>query len=373
MSEPKIRQSYWELSSFNQKKADFAIIGAGINGLSTAFFLKKQYPKAIVRIYERGSNPSGASVKNAGFACIGSVGELLADLQIQTADEVTAKVIARKEGLNLLRETLGDQNIEYNPCGGFELFQLKEEEDLCVEAIPRLNDIFKQTLVGKQLYRKTTFNGKPSILNRQEGSVDSGKMMRQLVLNCTNIGVDLQFNYPIKLENQNWCHANDQREVHAEQYIICTNAYTKELFTSQDNAAKGLIKPGRGYVLLTEELAELPWQGTFHMQQGYVYFRNIGNKLLIGGFRHVDEKTEETLEIAINEKIKKAVLDMMHEFLGIAKPVQIEQEWVGFMGFSASKKSIRQTIAPNSLLASGMNGMGVALGMKFGKETAHLY
>lgn len=369
----KIYQSYWELTSFNQKKADFAIIGAGINGLSTAFFLKKHYPKAIVRVFERGGNPSGASVKNAGFACIGSVGELLADLQIQSSDEVIAKVIARKEGLNLLRETLGDQNIGYNPCGGFELFECKKEEQLCTEAVPKLNDFFKQTLVGKQLYKTTQFNGKTAIFNRQEGSVDSGKMMRQLVINCLNIGIDIQFNFPVKYKNASWFHATDHREIEAEQYIICTNAYTKELFEEEENSAKKLIKPGRGYVLLTKEISDLAWEGTFHMHQGYVYFRNIGNKLLIGGFRHLDEKTEETLEVGVNEVIKKAIIGLCHSFLEIKQPLAIEHEWVGFMGFSASKKSVRQTIAPNSLLATGMNGMGVALGMKFGKETANLY
>lgn len=373
MSLPKIHQSYWELSTFNTTKADFAIIGAGINGLSTAYFLKKQYPKAIVRVYERGGNPSGASVKNAGFACIGSVGELLADLKIQSVEEVVAKVIARKEGLNLLRETLGDQNIGYNPCGGFELFEDKEEKARCEEAVPRLNDLFKQSLVGKQLYKKTTFNDKEAIFNRQEGSVDSGKMMRQLMINCLNIGIDIQFNFPVKLIDNHWFHANDQREIQAEQLIVCTNAYTKELFEDEKHPAIELIKPGRGYVLLTKNIPDLPWEGTFHMHQGYVYFRNIGNQLLIGGFRHLDEKGEETLTIGINDTIKEAILTLCSGFLNIKNPIQVDHEWVGFMGFSASKKSVRQTIAPNSLLATGLNGMGVALGMKFGKETAELF
>lgn len=373
MNPTQIHQSYWEFSSFNQKKADFAIVGAGINGLSTAYFLKKQYPKASVSVYEQGRHPSGASVKNAGFACIGSVGELLADLQIQSPDDVIAKVIARKEGLNLLRETLGDQNIGYEACGGYELFEELDEQERCVEAIPRLNDYFKQTVVGKQLYKKTAFNGKTAILNRQEGSVDSGKMMRQLIMHCVNIGVDIQYNFPVKYENQNWFHATTNSEIQAEQFIICTNAYTKELFSGQQHAAKDLIRPGRGYVLLTKDLEKLAWEGTFHMHQGYVYFRNLGKKLLIGGFRQLDIEGEQTLVEGINPTIKKAILALMNTFLSIPETIEIEREWVGFMGFSTSKKSIRQTIAPNSLLATGMNGMGVALGMKFGKETAHLY
>jgi hypothetical protein len=70
--------SFWQENSFGLK-SDFAVIGAGICGLSTALFIKQKHPNAQVHVYERGFIPDGASVRNAGFACIGSVGELLAD------------------------------------------------------------------------------------------------------------------------------------------------------------------------------------------------------------------------------------------------------------------------------------------------------
>jgi L-2-hydroxyglutarate oxidase LhgO len=67
--------SYWEQSSFFNY--DAIIIGSGIVGLIAAIHLKKSSPNLNIAVLERGFLPSGASTKNAGFACFGSVSELI--------------------------------------------------------------------------------------------------------------------------------------------------------------------------------------------------------------------------------------------------------------------------------------------------------
>ena len=63
---------------------------------------------------DRGFYPIGASTRNAGFACIGSVGELMADLEIEIEEVVKQRIQDRYHGLLLLREVLGDDNIDYS-------------------------------------------------------------------------------------------------------------------------------------------------------------------------------------------------------------------------------------------------------------------
>lgn len=67
--------SFWERESLS--KYDYIIVGAGIVGCSTAYHLKKKNSKAEICLIERGVFPSGASSKNAGFACFGSLTELV--------------------------------------------------------------------------------------------------------------------------------------------------------------------------------------------------------------------------------------------------------------------------------------------------------
>ena len=79
--------SYWEQKTW-LNKVDYTIVGSGIVGLSTALHLKKKMPKAKIVILEKGLFPQGASTKNAGFACFGSLSEILQDLESHTSDEV---------------------------------------------------------------------------------------------------------------------------------------------------------------------------------------------------------------------------------------------------------------------------------------------
>lgn len=79
--------SYWELKNWFTD-IDFLIVGSGIVGLNAALQLKSKYPNSKVLVLEKGFLPSGASTKNAGFACFGSISEILEDLQVHSSEEV---------------------------------------------------------------------------------------------------------------------------------------------------------------------------------------------------------------------------------------------------------------------------------------------
>ncbi len=64
--------SYWEQESFF-KGIDVAVIGSGIVGLTAAIHLKTLEPHSRIVVLERGALPTGASTRNAGFACFGSL------------------------------------------------------------------------------------------------------------------------------------------------------------------------------------------------------------------------------------------------------------------------------------------------------------
>jgi len=72
--------SYWEYDEYIENNT-FVIVGAGLVGMSTALSLKERFPDEKILILERGYLPTGASTKNAGFACFGSPTELNDDLQ----------------------------------------------------------------------------------------------------------------------------------------------------------------------------------------------------------------------------------------------------------------------------------------------------
>ena len=105
--------SFWERDTYFSN-IDILIIGSGIVGLSAALEVKQQNPNLKVLIIERGFLPSGASSKNAGFSCFGSVSELLDDLTHTSEDVVFSLVEKRWRGLQQLRKNLGDDSLELN-------------------------------------------------------------------------------------------------------------------------------------------------------------------------------------------------------------------------------------------------------------------
>ena len=117
--------SYWEIKSWF-KNVDFTIVGSGIVGLSCALNLRKKFPKAKIVILEKGMLPQGASTKNAGFACFGSVSEIVEDLKNHSQSEVVSLIKKRINGLTQLRKLLGDKSIGYHQNGGYEIFPKKD-------------------------------------------------------------------------------------------------------------------------------------------------------------------------------------------------------------------------------------------------------
>ena len=359
-------RSYWEDELYDQTY-DLIVIGAGLTGLSSAYFFKKRFPDANVLVLERGFYPIGASTRNAGFACIGSVGELIADLEIESEAVVKQRIQDRYEGLLLLRKTLGDKNIEYEACGGWEVFINSEEHRRAKEYIPKFNAWMEELIGERNVFESGTYLENPTIFNKVEGLLHPGKMVKALHKKCISEGIECRWNCTVKnldLETNQVTLENDF-SFKSNKLIIATNAFTSQLLKNH------VIVPGRGYVFVTKKIDSLKWKGTFHYEKGYVYFRNLGdNRMLIGGGRHVASDEERTSEFGVNETIKNYLIGFSNTVLQLPQGWEIEQEWSGIMGFTESKSYLLEEVGKSSVLAAGLSGMGVALGMNLGKKAA---
>ena len=117
--------SYWELKNWFTN-VDYTVVGSGIVGLHAALRLRERFPNSKILVLEKGMLPHGASTKNAGFACFGSISEIVDDLKSHSEEDVIQLIKKRWEGLQLLRKRLGDNTIDFKPYGGYEL-SLKDD------------------------------------------------------------------------------------------------------------------------------------------------------------------------------------------------------------------------------------------------------
>ena len=140
-----LQPSVWEKETFYAHK-DAIIVGSGLVGLWSAYYMKKAAPNAKILVLERGIIPTGASTRNAGFACFGSVTELAEDAERFGEDSMLQLVEMRYKGLQRIRKVFKESAIDFELCGGYELFHEPPMEKIPIleYQIDRLNTLLHE-------------------------------------------------------------------------------------------------------------------------------------------------------------------------------------------------------------------------------------
>lgn len=366
--------SFWEREEWFSN-VDYTIIGSGIVGLNAAITIQNKYPNAKVLVLERGHLPQGASTKNAGFACFGSISEILSDLNSHTEDEVMQLIEKRWKGLELLRSNLGDVNIDFQQNGSYELFSETDTLfDACADKINYVNTLLT-SIFEKPVFSITdnTFGFKKVkqnyIFNQFEGQIDTGKMMVTLLQLAYSKGIKILNNTSIQsFHNTNGgvdVITKSEFSFKTSKLLIATNGFAAQLLKEE-------VVPARAQVVITKPISNLHIKGTFHVEEGYYYFRNIHNRILFGGGRNLDFKGEETTRMETTPLIQNKLEELLQTIILPDTPFEIDHRWTGIMGVGNQKKAIVKQLSNHVYCGVRMGGMGVAIGSLVGKELGEL-
>jgi glycine/D-amino acid oxidase-like deaminating enzyme len=366
--------SYWEYKSWFQN-IDFTIIGSGIVGLHAALHLRKRFPESKILIIEKGVLPEGASTKNTGFACFGSLSEIVDDLKAQTPEEVFQLISKRWEGLQLLRNRIGDEPMDFQQNGGYELY-VEKDKDIFEECLEKLEDVnklffplFKSAVFKLQ---KDTFGFQKIqqhlIFNPFEAQIDTGKMMQKLVKLACSEGILILNNQSVTEYQENNSDvkvSSGDLSFSTKKLLFATNGFSNDLF-SED------VQPARAQVLITKPIPNLEIKGTFHLDKGYYYFRNIDNRILFGGGRNLDFTGETTTDFGNTNLIQNELERLLKEVILPNHKFEIDQRWSGIMGMGQTKNPIVKQLSNHVYCGVRLGGMGIAIGSLVGKELADL-
>jgi glycine/D-amino acid oxidase-like deaminating enzyme len=366
--------SYWEYKSWFAN-VDFTIVGSGIVGLHAALNLKVRFPESKIVVLEKGTLPEGASTKNAGFACFGSLSEIIDDLKSHSPEEVFNLISKRWQGLQLLRKNIGDAAMDFQPNGGYELFVEKDKLifDECLENLDFVNELlfplFKNPVFKVQ---KDTFGfekiQQQLIFNPFEAQIDTGRMMQKLLKLAYAEGILILNNQAVTDYQENVSEVKvslGDFSFSTKKVLFATNGFSKDLFTED-------VQPARAQVLITSPILNLDIKGTFHLDKGYYYFRNIDNRILFGGGRNLDFQGETTTDFGNTNLIQNELERLLKEVILPHCTFEIEHRWSGIMGMGASKNPIVKQLSNHVYCGVRLGGMGIAIGSLVGKELADL-
>ncbi len=360
--------SWWE-DQYLFDNLDYIIIGGGIVGLSTAIELKSNNPKHKILIIDKQSYPVGASTRNAGFACFGSISEILDDIG-KFGESICQDLIKmRYDGLSILKERVSLSNMNYKNNGGAEIFNNQEDFDHYESKIPYLNDFVADTLGIKDCFSVNSGPFGNEILNQYEGSIFPHMMMAELTKIAKHAGVLFLHGIEItKIDIPNHTIITNKGTILYPKLIVCTNGFSEDLIHNSTLSID--LKPARNQVLVTNPILNFSIGPCYHMDCGYVYFRAIDNRLLIGGGRNTDFKVEATSDLNQTNEIISYLTDIINTTIAPNCNVKIEKQWSGIMGVGSTKMPIVTQLPNDIFLAIRMGGMGVAIGSYIGRLTA---
>ena len=369
--------SIWEKETFYAAQ-DVIIVGSGFTGLWSALHLKLLHPHYKITILERGPIPTGASTRNAGFSCFGSPSELIADAAAMGEANMWRLVEMRYKGLLEIRDFFSNDEIDYDPNGGYECYTTDSGSwEECSTKIDWLNSELQKITGIDQVFtiadHKIIDFGFAGFLhmieNKLEAGLHPGKLVQALLRKVQILGVQVITGVQVYSYDElarGVSVSTNVTSLSARQLLLCTNAFTKHLVPTLD------IIPNRGQVLLTTPIENLKFKGTFHFDHGYYYFRNLNNRLLIGGARNTGFADENTEIMESTQAIQTELENFTRQYLLPTTEFTISDRWSGIMAMGKDKSPIVQALSHHVFCCVRMSGMGVALAPIVAKQVAQL-
>ena len=361
-----MQSSYWETDRV-LSTADLLIVGGGFTGLCSAHFSTIKKPSLRITVVDQQAyGQSLASTRNAGFACFGSPTEILSDIESEGIDQALARVKLRYEGIQLWLDMFSAKDFDYTPDGGLEVFHGTESiiYEKTLDKLSLLNSELEQYIGCKEVFSSS--NGINDSLCygigiAGEAGLHPGKLHACLLKSLqykpiafvNGIGIP-PLEHWMKKKGL-WHIPTASGWIISEFVLLANNAGLSQL---SENTV-----PGRGQVVLTEPFNHGLPAGTYHAREGYMYFRTLGDRILLGGGRDAFREKEETLKPLGTKEVKLYLEDYLSTHICPGQQISIAKHWAGIMAFTKNqrKELLRKYLDDKILTVGRMGGMGVAI------------
>lgn len=359
-----------------EKEYDVVIVGGGISGISTAYWLSKIDPNLKIALIEKNEIGSGATGRNAGFITCGSVEHFNRMVDKHGKKEALEIWQFSEENLRLLKSEIikdKEKNIEFKHQGSFSLSSTEHEFDELKNSAKMMEDfginveVLSDSDIEKRLGAVNFVGG---IKYKDDASVNPIKLL-DLIRSKLNIDI---------YEN---CEMFNFKDVKGDQ-IIKTNKYQFKssaiVFALNGYSAlthkyfEHKIIPTRGQILTIEPVDQF-MEGPCYGNSVKDYFRQLDDgSLIIGGFRQVQADVEKGYSDEITEVIQDKLQEFVQEYLPNYKDKKVTHMWSGIMGWSADSQPILGSLPENQsvFFLGGFTGHGLGLSFHSAKKLSEL-
>lgn len=366
--------SYWMDRNRTRKiQSDIVIVGGGIAGLSTAYWLNKEDPALKIAVVEKGQLGDGATGRNAGFITCGSVehyNRLVGKHGAQEAEQIWK---FSEENLNLLKKNIiqsRGQTIGFEQKGSFSLAstehefnELKNSAELMKSSDIRV-DVLKVDEVNKRLGVSQFVGGIKYLDDASVHPLLLLNTLKEIILEQAGSNVQFYENAEVfSIESDrnsgNKLVRTKSGVFESSLVVLATNAYSSLL----DKYFENKIFPTRGQILATEPVP-LFMEGPCYANFVLDYFRQLPTgELIIGGFRQLQKDTELGYSDQTSDVIQSALDKFIFDHIPPARAAKITHRWTGVMGFSVDGQPLVGSLPndPQIFIVGGFTAHGLGL------------
>lgn len=374
-------ESYWQLKNRSNRRVgresdvpercDIAVIGGGIAGIATAYFLDKMGCNDVV-VLEKEYIGFGASGRNAGFLLAG-LSEPYSRLITGMGSDFAKKLMsATAVNHDLIAEAVSENNIncDYIKSGSYHLAMTDVEKREYSESAALLNrDGFEAVFIDDPAQvAEGSFSGfSGGYYFPADGMLDPFSFINGLASKLKIIeGFEVR---RLDKSGGDVEISGTRGDLRAEMAVLATNGYSPLL----DKFFEQLIFPVRGQMMATSSVPEdYIGDRIYYANFGYDYFRrSVDQNILIGGLRNRFLIEETGYVDELNEPLQSGLADYVRNRLGIKK-FGIEGKWSGLMGDTIDGLPLVGSLPHNSsvITAAGFNGHGFGLAMVVARDLA---
>lgn len=366
--------SYWmDRSRKKAMTADVVIVGGGIAGLSTAYWLHKEDPTLKIAIVEKHQIGDGATGRNAGFITCGSVehfNRLVGKHGPQEADQIWK---FSEENLRLLKSHIvqGDcADLGFQQKGSFslastehELNELKKSAELMKSSHIQV-EVLNAEDVRQRLGVEKFVGGikyvddasvHPLLLleSLQNRVLDSAKNQVEIFENAEVFAIETEEKTGNKIVR------TKKGFFETSMVVLATNGYSSLLHSYFSDK----IFPTRGQILATSAVPHF-MEGPCYANFVLDYFRQMPTgELIIGGFRQLQKDTELGYSDQTSEVIQSALDQFIYDHIPAARAAKVTHRWTGVMGFSVDGQPLVGSLPddPQIFFVGGFTAHGLGL------------
>jgi gamma-glutamylputrescine oxidase len=378
--------SYWQRSSPSfslstnlPSVADVAIIGGGLLGAATCYWLARAGVRGV--LLERKALANGATGRNGGFVRAGtaeSYPEAIARLGPQTARAV---MDITYENRALLRQVLQEEEItcDYREPGALQLALTEAQSEQQRQEVELLQaeGFSAQLLDRAQVQAMINTPLTSEILGGrflpEQSLVHSARLVQGLVQAALRHGGDAcqAEVYEIEQNGANVRLRTSQGSLDAQTVIVAINAWTSTLLPELTNVIVPVLEQMQAYEAIDPIF---PMALSVRMNTGEYMQQAPSGTLLIGGCGSVAPNAGVGVwESVPTTLVQKAIEQIFPQiFPQLAPQLRVVQRWAGLLGCTEDMHPIVDYAPtfPRVFFVGGFSGHGMPFGMRFGQLLA---